>query len=56
MRRSQRAVHRALWPLLALAVLLGLVLALAWRPAPAAEPKPAELKQAEPKLAVEVVR
>jgi hypothetical protein len=39
---------------LALAVSLGLVLALAWRPAPAAET--AEPKPAEPKLAVEVVR
>jgi hypothetical protein len=49
MRRSQRAAHRALWPLLALLVLLGLVLALAWRPEPTAEDAP-------PQAAVEVVR
>jgi len=49
MRRSQRTVHRALWPLLVLAVSLGVVLALAWRRAPAAE-------AAMPPATVEVVR
>jgi hypothetical protein len=34
MRRSQRTVHRALWPVLALAVGLGMVLALGLRPPP----------------------
>jgi hypothetical protein len=33
-------MHRVLWPLLALAVGLGFFLALAWRPAPAAEAPP----------------
>jgi hypothetical protein len=37
MRRSQRSVHRALWPILALAVALGLTLALALRPPPDVE-------------------
>jgi len=32
MRRSHRAVHRLLWPLLAVAVALGLAFALALRP------------------------
>jgi hypothetical protein len=40
MRRSQRAVHRALWPLLAVAVGLGLALALILRPPPAAGTAP----------------
>jgi len=39
MRRSQRLVHRALWPVLALAVGLGVALALAWRPPPPALPQ-----------------
>ena len=33
MRRPHRAAHRILWPALAAMVALGLVLALAWRPA-----------------------
>jgi hypothetical protein len=32
MTRSQRRVHRALWPILALAVALGFALALTLRP------------------------
>jgi len=32
MRRAQRAFHRALWPVLALAVAIGFTLALSWRP------------------------
>ena len=35
MKRSHRIVHRAIWPVLALAVALGLTLALVLRPAPA---------------------
>jgi hypothetical protein len=43
MRRSHRAVHRALWPVLALAVALGLGMALALRPPPdAGAPQAAE--------------
>jgi hypothetical protein len=38
MKRSHRAVHRALWPVLALAVTLGFVLALSLRPPPDAPP------------------
>jgi hypothetical protein len=38
MRRSQRSVHRALWPVLALAIGLGVALALAWRTPPPAAP------------------
>jgi hypothetical protein len=34
MRRSHRLVHRALWPVLALTVALGLAMALALRPPP----------------------
>jgi hypothetical protein len=39
MRRSQRAVHRMLWPVLVLAIGCGVVLALAWRPPPPAVPQ-----------------
>jgi len=39
MRRAHRTVHRALWPLLALAVVLGFTMALALRPPP--DPPPA---------------
>jgi hypothetical protein len=35
MKRSQRIVHRSLWPVLAAAVALGLALALVLRPPPA---------------------
>ena len=40
MKRSQRAVHRALWPVLALALAIGVgvTLALVWRPPPASAP------------------
>jgi hypothetical protein len=42
MRRIHRAVHRMVWPLLALAVMFGVAMALALRPPPddpaAAEP------------------
>lgn len=34
MRKSHRAIHRKVWPLLALLVGAGLVLALVLRPAP----------------------
>jgi hypothetical protein len=34
MRRAHRVVHRALWPVLALAVALGLTMALVLRPPP----------------------
>jgi hypothetical protein len=34
MRRSQRAFHRALWPVLALAVAIGFTLAFLLRPPP----------------------
>ena len=34
MTRSQRSVHRALWPVLALAITLGFAMALALRPPP----------------------
>jgi hypothetical protein len=37
MTRSHRSVHRALWPILALAVALGLAAALALRPPPDVE-------------------
>jgi hypothetical protein len=45
MRRSHRAVHRALWPVLALAIGLGLALALGLRAPPAAN------QQAAPEVA-----
>jgi hypothetical protein len=38
MRRSQRSLHRALWPVLVLAIGIGLTFALIWRPPPAAAP------------------
>jgi len=34
MTRSQRSLHRALWPVLAVAVALGFAMALALRPPP----------------------
>jgi len=34
MRRSHRSAHRALWPVLAVAMTLGLAAALALRPPP----------------------
>jgi len=37
MRRSHRSVHRALWPVLAFAVALGLAMALVLRPPPKAD-------------------
>jgi hypothetical protein len=43
MKRSQRAVHRVLWPVLAVAVALGFALALDLR-APADEPLATEAK------------
>jgi hypothetical protein len=38
MRRAHRSVHRALWPVLALAVGLGVAMALWLRPPPKIEP------------------
>ena len=40
MRRAHRSVHRALWPILALAIGLGFVMALVLRPPPDAEAPP----------------
>lgn len=44
MTRSHRALHRLIWPLLALVVAFGFTMALTLRPPPdpppAAEPKP----------------
>jgi hypothetical protein len=37
MRRSHRLAHRTLWPVLALAVALGLAMALMLRPPPSAD-------------------
>jgi len=37
MRRAHRAVHRVLWPVLALVVALGLAMALILRPPPEGE-------------------
>jgi hypothetical protein len=34
MRRSHRSIHRLVWPILALAVMCGVVTALALRPPP----------------------
>jgi hypothetical protein len=49
MRRSHRSAHRALWPVLALAVALGFTMALWLRPPPdppaAAEVRPKDLQQ-----------
>lgn len=46
MTRSHRRIHRALWPLLALAVALGFAAALYLRPAvQAAAPMPAKVAQ-----------
>src|SRR5215470_2238021 len=39
MRRSQRSMHRALWPVLALAIGIGVTLALVWRPPPPSAPQ-----------------
>ena len=41
MTRSHRALHRVLWPLLALAVGLGFTMALMLRPPPQVESQPA---------------
>ena len=38
MRRAHRTVHRVLWPLLAVAVMFGLIMALHLRPPPPAPP------------------
>lgn len=40
MTRSHRAIHRLLWPVLALLVALGFVMALWLRPPPPAEAPP----------------
>ena len=40
MRRAHRSVHRALWPALALAVGIGLFMALMLRKAPASDTPP----------------
>jgi hypothetical protein len=41
MRRAHRSVHRALWPVLALAIAIGFVMALTLRPPPDAGAPPA---------------
>jgi hypothetical protein len=38
MRRAHRSVHRVLWPVLALAMMFGLAMALWLRPPPATPP------------------
>ncbi|HXW26831.1 MAG TPA: hypothetical protein VEK73_18965 [Xanthobacteraceae bacterium] len=38
MRRTHRAVHRALWPALAVLVTFGVAMALVLRPPPKVEP------------------
>ena len=45
MTRSHRVAHRLLWPVLALSVGLGFMLALAWRPPAAQEAAPAAKEQ-----------
>ena len=40
MRRAHRSVHRALWPILPVAIALGFVMALVLRPPPDAEAPP----------------
>ena len=42
MRRAHRTVHRVLWPLLAVAVMFGLIMALHLRPPPPAPPRAAQ--------------
>jgi hypothetical protein len=44
MRRAHRAVHFAIWPVLLLAVLLGLGLALVLRPPPESRTPAAEAR------------
>jgi hypothetical protein len=41
MRRAHRSVHRALWPVLALLIAMGFVMALTLRPPPDAGAPPA---------------
>jgi hypothetical protein len=43
MRRAHRTVHRALWPVLALAVALGFTMALVLRPPPDDPPPTSEV-------------
>jgi hypothetical protein len=47
MRRSHRSAHRALWPVLAVAMALGLAAALALRPPPDAG-APQRVEEAKP--------
>jgi hypothetical protein len=47
MTRSHRSVHRALWPVLALAVALGLAMALVLRPPPDVQ-APQAMEQLKP--------
>jgi hypothetical protein len=47
MRRSHRAVHRALWPVLAVAMALGVAAALVLRP-PSDAPAPTSVEEAKP--------
>jgi len=47
MTRSQRSVHRVLWPVLALAVALGFTMALGLRPSPDLE-APQAAKELKP--------
>jgi hypothetical protein len=41
MRRAHRSVHRAIWPVLALAIAMGFVMGLTLRPPPDAGASPA---------------